>query len=193
MAEPQNEADSWYDDRRAALESIFGKAHHMVGHASTPFFAGAESGGAADVFYFRHHVPGIVAVTFELIGHADQKPNELGAYELAICQRDGVGWGERIIGRLAYYTLERCLQPRETMSIGKATPAGSTISAFLFDEFGRFTIRGRPAGVLLCLGITSDELAACREGRRMEVIQALKSSGVYPFTDLNRGSVLAPR
>jgi len=47
-------------------------------------------------------------------------------------------------------------------------------------------VRGRKAGLLLCIGITADELAACRKGRNVEVEQALKEAGVYPYTDLHR-------
>jgi hypothetical protein len=78
----------------------------------------------------------------------------------------------------------------ETMDMDSVVPTGSTISAFLFADFGRFVVRDRPAGMLLCLGITPDELAACRQGRRSDVEAALKNAGVYPFTDLHRKSVL---
>src|SRR5215831_9713668 len=66
-------------------------------------------------------------------------------------------------------------------------------SALLFSDFGRFEVLGRKAGLLLCMGITADELAACKEGRREEVEQALREQGVYPFTDLHRKSVLTRR
>ncbi len=62
--------------------------------------------------------------------------------------------------------------------------------AFLFFDYARFEVRGQQAGLLLCLGITGDELKACRGGRRAEVEAALKSAGVYLFTDLFRKSAL---
>jgi hypothetical protein len=188
--EAPDDWQAWWDARVAAIEGVLGKSEDVVGHAPIPFHLGAEMGGAADVIYFRNHVRGVAAVTSDLIGCDEQVPNQLGNYELMICQRDDAEWGASIISRLAPYTLQAELNPGETMDIGPATPEGSTIAALLFFDYARFEVRGRRAGLLLCVGITEDELQACREGRRAEVETALKSVAVYPFTDLFRGSVL---
>lgn len=180
----------WWDARVAAIEKVLGPSDDMVGHAMIPFQAGAEMGGAADIIYFKKHVPGIVAVTSELIGCDDQVKSKLGNYELMICQRKNVDWGAEIISQLAHYTLQAKLNPGETMDIGPATPKGSTITAFLFFDYARFTVRRRKAGLLLCLGITADELDYCHAGHRPAVEKALRKAGVYPFTDLKRKSVL---
>lgn len=192
MAGSETEWQEWWDARVAAIEGVLGKSEEEVGHASVPFEMGAEMGGAADIVYFRHHVPGCVSVTCELIGRDDQVPNALGNYELMICHRDEDEWGPNIISQLAQYTLEAALNPGETMDIEPATPEGSTIAALLFLEYARFQVRGRPAGLLLCIGITADELKACRKGRQAEVVDALKAAGVFPYTDLYRQSVLKP-
>ncbi|SRR5579871_3524768 len=185
-----NEWQEWWDARVTAIEGVLGKSEDVVGHAVIPFQFGGEMGGAADIIYFRHHVPGRVSVTSELIGCEDQVPNDLGNYELMICHRGDEEWGPNIICKLAYYTLEAELKPGDTMDIGPATPEGSTIAALLFLDYARFKVRGKKAGLLLCIGITADELAACRKGHRAEVEQALKKAGVYPYTDLYRQSVL---
>jgi hypothetical protein len=62
------------------------------------------------------------------------------------------------------------------MDIGPATPEGSTIAALLFLEFARFHVRGKKAGLLLCIGITADELRASRKGRSDDVENALKKA-----------------
>lgn len=183
----------WWDARVAAIEGVLGTSDDLVRHSVVPFFFGPEMGGGADAITFRAHLPGIVAVTSELIGIDDQVRNRLGNYELMICQRDDITWGAGIISRLAHHTLQAKLDPGETIGIGSATPDGSMIEAFLFFDYARFEVRGRRAGLLLCVGITEDELQACREGRRDEVEAALKSAGVYPFTDLSRSSVLTRR
>jgi hypothetical protein len=185
-----NEWHEWWDARVAAIEGVLGKSEDIVGHALIPFNFGGEMGGAADIIYFRHHVPGRVSVTCELIGCEDQVPNDLGNYELMICHRDDEEWGPNLICKLAYYTLEAELKPGDTMEIGPAAPEGSTIAGLLFFDSGRFKVRGKKAGLLLCIGITALELAACRKGRRAKVEQALKKAGVYPYTDLYRQSVL---
>lgn len=180
----------WWDARMAAMESILGKSADLVGHGVIPFHFGADMGGVADVVYFHHHVDGVVTVTAELIGNDDQFPNEQGTYELMICSRKEDDWGANVICQLAHYTLEAALNPGETMDIGPAVPPGSTIAAFLFCDYGRFQVRDRKAGLLLCLGITAEELSECRAGKWLDVETALKEAGVFPFTDLFRKSVV---
>jgi hypothetical protein len=193
MLDDETENDDWklwWDSRVAALEGVLGKSDDMVRHSPLPFELGAEVGGLADVVCFRNHIDGIIATTCDLIGNDDQLPNEQGNYELAIGQRVDDEWGPHIISQLAHYTFQAVLNPGETMEIGPATPEGSTIAAFLFCDYGRFQVRGRKAGLLLCIGLTATELAACLDGRRAEVESALKNAGVYPCTDLFRDSVL---
>lgn len=191
----ENEQDDewtlWWDARLTAMEGVLGKSAETVGHGVIPFQFGPEMGGSPDFVYFHDHVDGVVSVTAELIGCEDQFANDQGNYELMICARgDEDEWGQGIIGQLAHYTLEAALNPGETMDIGPATPDGSTIAAFLFCDYARFRVRDRDAGLLLCLGITDNELTECRAGNRPSVESALKTAGVYPFTDLYRESVL---
>lgn len=189
---PDSTSDDWWDERLAAMESVLGRSDGWVSHATVPFFLGYDVGGRADVVHFREHLAGIVYATCDLIGCGDQIPNSLGNYELTICHRSAETWGISVINQLAYYTLKARLEPGETMDIRSATQ-DSPITAFLFAEFGRFTVRDQSAGLLLCIGITSDELDLCRSGRRSEVEAALKSKKVYPFTELQRRSVLVGR
>src|SRR5215510_1479956 len=187
-----NEWQEWWDARVAAFEKVLGKAERIVGHAAIPFEFGPDIGGAADIIYFKRHIPGVVSVTSELIGRDDQIQNQFGNYELMICHRDDEQWGPNLISRLAHYTLQAELNPGETMDIGSIKPEEATISALLFFDYARFKVKGREAGLLLCVGITADELNACLNGRRAEVEESLKKAGIYPFTDLYRRSVLPP-
>lgn len=187
---PMDDWEQAWDARKRFLEAHLGPAQDKVGHASVPFEMGPEAGGAADVLYFRQGVPGVLSVTSALLSEPAQVANTLGHYELAIAHRDDEPWGPNIISRLAHYTLECALNPGETMSIGSAVPRGSSIQAFLFEALCQGEFDGSPAGVLLCIGITADELQACQSGRLDEVRQALKDAGVFPHTDLARPSVL---
>ncbi|MBM4031337.1 MAG: suppressor of fused domain protein [Planctomycetes bacterium] len=185
----------WMDARIAAIESVLGKRDECVGHAVIPFAFGPEIGGGADVLHFRHHVDGVVSVTCDLIGCEQlgcrpQIPNAQGNYELMICHRGDDECGPNIISRLANYTLDAALNPGETMDIGPAAPDGSTITAFLFLDYARFRVRGRDAGLLLCLGITAKELDECQAGKRRRLLIALKDKGIYPFTDWSRQAAL---
>jgi hypothetical protein len=188
---PEDEWGEWWDARVAAIETVLGPCDDTVGHATIPFDVGADLGGGADIVYFKKHVKGVVSVTSELIGRDDQVENDLGNYELMICHRAEEDWGPDLISWLAYYTLRARLNPGETMDIAEAAPEDSTTAALLFFNYGTFKVRKRRAGLLLCVGITVDELKFCRAGKREKVEQALKAAKVYPFTDLYRDSVIA--
>jgi hypothetical protein len=183
-----NDWQQAWNARKGALESVLGPAEDTVLHAMVPF----HMGGQADVLVFRKHVAGRVAATCELLGDPSQKPNLLGTFELAIAHRDDSDWGPSVISRLARYTCDAQLQPGQTMDIGPAVPPKSTISGFLFDDYKRMTYADADAGLLLCVGLTPDELEACKQGKRQMVYDALIAQGVYPFTDLFRPSVLKP-
>ncbi|MBN1342843.1 MAG: suppressor of fused domain protein [Phycisphaerae bacterium] len=176
-----------WNDRKDALTRILGEPEDGVFTAIVPFYLG----GTADVLEFRNHIKGVVYVTGDLIGDDRQKQNELGNYELMICHREANDWGPGIISKLAKYTLDAALRPWETMDIAPAVPEGSTIAGFLFAPYKRFAVRDWPCGLLLCVGITEDELDACKAGRRKEVVKRLKEVHVLPYTDLERDSVLA--
>ena len=60
--------DQWWEARVAACEALLGAVEPSIGHAAVPFDLGPEAGGAADVIYFRHKIPGVIAVIMTLIG-----------------------------------------------------------------------------------------------------------------------------
>jgi len=183
--------DSWqrmWDARKAVLESVLGPAEDTVLHAMVPF----HLGGQADVLSFRKHLPGRLSATCELLGEPSQKQNVIGNFELVVAHRDENEWGPNVISKLARYTCDAQLEPGHTMGIGTAVPKKSTIAAFFFVDYKRIKFEGIDAGLLLCIGLTSDELTACQKGRRKEVYDALVARGVFPYTDLFRESVLKP-
>jgi hypothetical protein len=87
---------------------------------------------------------------------------------------------------LASRSLRDSLRPGETMDLRSA--GESAIAALLFAEYGSFRLAGRTCGVLLCLGITAEEMAECLESGSTVVLERLRGSGVYPFTDVDRDS-----
>ena len=181
-----DEQEALWNARVEALSSVLGSPGKTVFHAVVPFYLG----GQADVIPFPGHAGGIAYATADLIGGSGQLTTEMGEYELAICHRSDDQWGPGLLSRLARYTLEARLKPGQTMDIGPAVRQPSMIEAFLFVPYGQFTVMGEQAGLLLCLGITGDELRDCRRSGCWRVLAALKENGVYPFTDLTRASVL---
>lgn len=174
------------DQRRAVLEVIFGGTDDPIRKAFPPFY----SGGAADVLTFRKHVAGVTYVTASLIGDSQSKPNALGQYELMICVRKDAGWASDLISKLGHYTTEAVLAPNDTMDIGPALPRPTELTSFLFLPFSKIRVDGKDAAVMLCLGITADELEFIQDHDVEDLVEKLKERKIYPFTDPKRTSVL---
>ena len=184
MSDGDDRQRTW-DARQTALEGVLGKSDGRVLHAAVPF----NLGGQADVLVFRNHIPGQVAATCELLGEPSQKQNALGTFELAVAQREDHDWGPSVISHLARYTCERKVGLGNTMDLGANFPKRSTMAGLLFAAYGRFEYGGTKAGILLCIAITRQEMEVCQAGQTKQVFAALKSSGVYPYSDLFRASV----
>ncbi len=183
--ESTNDWERLWDARLAALEAVLGPSTGGALHASIPF----NLDGAADVVEFLEHVDGVVYVTADLIGDDRSKPNDLGQYELMICLRDEADWAPLLISDLAKYTINAVLQPGDTMDIAPALPQPTNLSAFLFISYAAITVEQKPASIMLCVGITSEELQYLQASGYDALLTRLRSAGVFPFTDLTRGSV----
>ncbi len=183
------DTDEWqrlWDARLAALEAILGPADDTIFHAPVPF----DLGGAADVVMFAQPSGGVTYVTADIIGDESSIPNDLGQYELMICLRESTDWAPNLISNLAMYSKEAVLAAGHTMDIGSALPQPTRLTAFLYLHHATLTVDGQQASLLLCIGITSDELAFVHEHGRDALVNRLKAAGVYPYTELARSSAL---
>jgi len=191
--EETTEDDGWqriWDARLAALKPILGDAGDTVYHAAVPMFLG----GAADVVPFPSFVPGSTLVSADLTGEGvGQQPNSLGNYELMICTRTDIPAAPNLISNLAKYTLEAVLEPGESMDIGTYF-GDATLRALLFthpgDSPARFTLEGQQCSLLLCIGITADELDFKHANGSAALIERLRASSVFPYTVPDRPSVV---
>jgi hypothetical protein len=184
--DPHNDWQVLWDVRLVALESVFGPHDDdAILHSPIPF----NLDGNADVLIFRKHLKGVVYVTADLIGDDRSKPSELGQYELMICLRREADWAPDLIAWLARYTIEAVLSPGDTMEIAPGLPQPTRLTNLLFVPYAELTVNRAKAGVLLCLGITSDEFDYCVERGSDAMLGKLKQANVYPFTDLSRRSV----
>lgn len=194
--QPQTENDEWqriWDARIAGLTPVLGKPADKVLHAVIPF----QLGGSADVLPFPDFVSGISYVTAEMTGEdVGQRPNSLGHYELMICARQELKKAGDLISMLARYTCDAVLEPGETMDLNTFF-GDSTIRALLFTHPAEhpvhFEFLGQCYGVLLCIGITAEELAFKQSNGSARLLQLLREHAVFPYTTPDRPSVPLPR
>ena len=187
---PKDEWEHIWDARLRGLSQVLGRAENKVFHAFVPF----EFGGFADVLTFPEFVRGKTYVTADCTGPCTgQLRSRLGNYELMICVKKPMPVAADFISKLAPYTLQAKLQPGDTMEFPKRQ-RGSTLKGLLFtypgDKHVWFEFLGKRYGLLLCIGITKDELALARSKGTDVVVSALKERDVFPYTIFDRESVL---
>lgn len=181
--------DGWellWNLRRAALERAFGAAEDSILTAMPPFYLG----GGADVLTFRRHLDGVVYTTASLIGDELSKPNRLGQYELMICVREDAPWAADLISRPARYTAEAILSPHDTLDTHPIFPQPTELSTLLFLPYVTVRVGRQEAVVMLCVGITAEELQFIHDHGVEDLVSRLKARQEYPYTDLRRGPVV---
>ncbi len=204
-----------YEAKQTAMEAILGPMDDTVGHALIPFCLG----GGVDMYYFSACMPGTVFATMELIDPDGKGPkaNRLGTYELVTCTRlprppvephevrkqkikDGTLSDfdlidSRLCGimtTIGNYGFEVVIEPGETAELpGKDE---QDVNYLVFDEFDRkgvpFIVEGREHGLILCIEIFRSELDYARESGSAALLAKLKEASFYPYSDLDRSSVI---
>ena len=195
-SDAQAQEEEWkkvWDARIAALAPFLGVPTNMVLHATIPF----QLGGSADVLMFPNFISGVTYVTAEMTGEdVGQRPNSSGNYELMICAKQELQKAGDLISKLARYTCDAELEAGQTMDLGTFF-GDSSIRALLFahpkEQEIQFSVLGQNCSLLLCVGITSEELAYGRSEGTEKLLSLLKQHDVFPFTIPERSSVPLPR
>lgn len=193
-----------YELKTQGLEAILGKSDSLVGHAIIPF----EVGGAVDMYYYPNGIiNGTGFSTMELIqpDGTGPIPNRNGTYELLAFTKlkstsdtsktNAFNLIERRICEIftstATYSFDAKLEPGETMEIPKE---GAPNICIVLDEYKPdnkdFFIGDRKHGLLLLIEVFRDEMEFAMENGSDELLRKLKERGHYPYSDLDRQSVL---
>ena len=200
----QEEFDKDYELKMAGLEFVMGKSADLVGHAIIPF----DLGGAVDMYYFPNGIKGTGFATMELLqpDGTGPVPNKLGTYELvAFTKLDYVQDKEEtnpfniierracgILTGIGSYSFSAKLDPLETCEM--PTKEGEPNICLIFDEFKpegkEFTVGNRKHGLLLIMEVHRDEMEFAINNGTAKLIEKLKDAGYYPYSDLDRKSVI---
>ena len=200
----QEEWDNDYELKMKGLEYVLGKSHNMVGHAIIPF----EIGGAVDMYYFPNGIKGTGFATMELLkpDGTGPIPNELGTYELvAFTKLDYIQDKEEtnpfniierhicgILTGIGFYSFDAKLNPLDTCEMPQKE--GEPNLCLIFDEYKpdgkEFKIGDRTHGLLLIIEVHRDEMEYAMNNGTGKLIEKLKEKGYYPYSDLDRESVI---
>jgi hypothetical protein len=197
------EFEKHHEMKSKGLEHVLGKSDSIVGHAIIPF----EIGGAVDMYYYPNGIKGTGFATMELIqpDGTGPVPNRNGTYELVaftklpyasdtsethpfnLIERRTCG----IFTAIGSYSFEAKLEPGETMEIPEED---SSTKCIVFDEYKpdnkKFLIGDKRHGLLLVIEIFRDEMEYAMENGSQELLKKLKAKGYYPYSDLDRPSVV---
>jgi hypothetical protein len=200
-----NERFRQWDKRKAEMtEQVLGKEHNMVMHAIIPFSAG----GALDLYYYPNGLPGTAIATRELSVLPKQGPSNkvYQNYELVMFTRHAIdlatardektpfGRAHRaiscILNPIAGYSFDAKLNPNETLEFpaDMARVGGKCLildgyTSVGDDQCGAF-------GLMAVIEVFRSEMDFARKHRGASLIQRLKESGHYPYSDMDRQPVV---
>lgn len=202
------EYDQHYEAKKAGLEELLGPMHDIVGHALIPYAVG----GPVDRYYFCKAMPGTAVATMELIepDGSGPKPNRIGTFELVAFTRheypserseersdpfssteDRFGSLLTTIGR---YSTMAVLNPGETCEVPMSEDESEPNACVVLDEFTRdgrgFHIDGKRHCLLLVMEVHRAEMEYAMQHGTDALLAKLKSAGHYPYSDLDRDSVV---
>jgi hypothetical protein len=200
----EDEYEKHYDLKMIGLENVLGKSSNIVGHAIIPF----EVGGAVDMYYFPQGAAGTGFATMELIAPdgSGPIPTKLGTYELVAFTKtpyteDTVETNpfnliERhicgIFTGTGNYSFQAKLEPLQTAELPQNE--GEPTLCLIFDQYRpdgkEFKIGNKKHGLLLIMEVHRQEMEFARTYGTRLLIDKLKEKGYYPYSDLNRESVI---
>ena len=198
----QEEHEKYYELKEQGLEQVLGKMHGIAGHAIIPF----DLGGAVDMYYFLNHISGTGFATMELLdpdGKGPQ-PNPFGTYELVAFTKLPYNSSDKedtpfdLIERrfcgtftsIGNYSTQAVLKPKDTCEVPRDDEENRYL---IFDSYipenKEFIIGNTKHHLLLCLEIFRSEMEFARQNGGAVLIDLLKQSGHYPYSDLDRQPV----
>ncbi len=197
-------AQQWGDRKSALMEASLGKEHDMVMHALIPFYIG----GSLDLYYYPNGVPGTAVATKEL----SELPNEGPAndvyrsYELVMFTRhpldldaardENTDFGRAhtnisaILNLIARYSAEATLNPYETCEFPADMEAVGG-KCLIFDGYACHSDDlAERFGLLALIEVFRSEMDFARKHGGAQLIERLKATGHYPYSDLDRNPVV---
>jgi hypothetical protein len=206
----EEQYNEFYNLKENAVTEVLGEMYGLVGHAVIPF----QIGGNVDMYYFPDAIDGTAFATMELIAYENKGPvpNRNGMYELIAFTKhkinkkkyeiikegnfDPFGKIERricsIFTSIGNYSYQAKLEPGETCEIPGDEREESI--CLIFDEYKKddveFKINGKNYGLLVCIEIFRNEMEYAMKYGSEELFKKLKKKGHYPYSDLDRDSVI---
>jgi hypothetical protein len=202
--------DKAYEIKDKYMESILGEEYEKVMHALISF----SVGGSLDLYYYPNYCNGTAIATKELTNYKFNKPKNdaYDAYELVMVTKHKINlesmkeenilsdtfaydhkYINGILNCIARYSTEAKLNPHETIEFPEEMEdigGKCLILDILSEPLCTNETRNKKFGLMLLMEIHRDEMEYAMQQNGKELIIKLKEKGVYPYTGINRPSVL---
>ncbi|MHB9295552.1 hypothetical protein PilKf_01298 [Pillotina sp. SPG140] len=199
-----------YEIKDKYMESVLGKEHEQVMHAIIPFFVG----GTLDLYYFTNYCSGTIIATKELTNYKFNKPknDSYDAYELIMVTKhkidlesvkaenpreDTFAYDHKfiniILNFVGNYSITTKLNPFETIEFPDDIEniGGKCLILDAFSEpLCNKETRNKKIGLMLLIEIHRNEMEYAMQQKGRKLIKKLKEKGFYPYTGINRPSVI---
>jgi hypothetical protein len=200
----QEEAElAWDKEKSAFMEAVLGQEHDMVMHAIIPFAVG----GGLDLYYYPNGAPGTGIATKELVDRRGKGPSNrvFPCYELVMFTKHTLNLDEAknpetpfgaahtkinsVLNLIANYCAQAKLNPNETCEFpAEMEKVGG--KCLIFDAYPSAKTTGpKGMGLLLVMEVHRSEMEFARQNGGEKLIEKLKESGVYPYSDMERDPV----
>lgn len=133
--------------------------------------------------------PVITYVSCELSVREEQRPSNLGRYEL-LCSCDNEQWGRSILTELGRMSLWTIFGHGHTIDIGPLVEADEPLQGVWLEAESCSTIDGESYAIYRVIGITRAEMEYKQAKGSEALVAVLKEGGVYPNTKVHRASVV---
>ncbi|MBK8913414.1 MAG: suppressor of fused domain protein [Phycisphaerales bacterium] len=178
---------------QAQLEARLGPSNGRVCASPIPLYLDLQR-GRAESLCFEKYIPGFAFCTCALSLHDQQPTGAHGNYELMMCAHEPLSFAPECIGAIGAYSLTAVIDPGHTIDLGPNQPPHSNMRGLLAwtPELKEpvFQLYGRPRTIVLLIGVTEAEMNACREYGPEGVVLKLKARGEFPYTTLERRSLV---
>ena len=197
--------EEWSDKKSALMEMILGKQHDMVCHSIVSY----EVGGPLDLYYYPNRISGTGVATQELTSVCrDSSRNKVfSKYELVMftkhqmnlnaSESEDTPFGKAhhninaILNLIAPYCQEEEINPGETLEF----PPDMEIvggKCLIFDSYGLESGKSNEEGfgLMLVMEIFRDEMEFAMKNGSNQLFLRLKEKNFYPYSDLDRPSVI---
>lgn len=195
--------EAWYTAKTVKMETALGASDERVLHV----IVADPDTGPFNTMFFGNNVPGTGLATCQLARPDQSGPSNstYRSYEMIIFTREHVGQGDDLsdvagqspagllraaMNELAAYAFHASLEVGNTMEFPSDYDEYVGGRCFLIDAYAPESF-DENFGLMLVIEIHRDEMAFAMEGHSKALLEKLKQAGVYPYSDLNRLSVLS--